>query len=101
MVKHLLYCFVYQYFVFYIRTERNEKFLTRLVVHNDDIMKNCTNGNYYRKDDVFYSGNYGNDGHKIGIILNLDDICQGNPLGVRAKTYKYCMIYYTIVEIPQ
>ena len=78
-----------------------QKFLTRLVVHNDRIMRNCTDGNYYRKDDGFSSGKYGNDAHKIGIILNLDDICLVNPLGVRAKTYKYCMIYCTIAEIPQ
>ena len=50
---------------------------------------------------MFFSGNHGNDGHKIGIILNLDDVCLVNPLGVRAKTYKYCMIYYNIGEIPQ
>ena len=50
---------------------------------------------------MFFSGNYGNDAHKIGIILNLDDVCLVNPLGVRAKTYKYCMIHYTIAEIPQ
>ena len=78
-----------------------QKFLTRWVVHNDGIMRNCTDGNYYRKDYAFFSGNYGNDGHKIGILLNLDDICLVNPLGVRAKTYKYCMIYYTVAEIPQ
>ena len=75
-----------------------QKFLTRPVVHNDGIMRNRTDGNYYRKDD-FFSGNYGNDGHKIGIILNLDDVCLVNLLGVRAKTYKYCLIYYTIAEI--
>ena len=62
-----------------------QKFLTRSVVPNDGIMRNCTDGDYYRKDDVFFSGNYRNDGHKIGIILNLDDICLVNPLGVRAK----------------
>ena len=50
---------------------------------------------------IFLSGNYGNDAHKIGIILNLDGVCLVNPLGVRAKTYKYCMIYYTIAEILQ
>ena len=76
-----------------------QKFLTRPVVHNDGIMRNCTDGDYYRKDDVFFSGNCGNDGHKIGIILNLDDVV--NPLGVRGKTYKYCMIYYTIANILQ
>ena len=77
-----------------------QKFLTRPVVHNDSIMRNCIDGDYYRKD-YFFSSNYGNDGHKIGIILNLDDVCLVNPLYVRAKTYKYCMIYYTIAEIPQ
>ena len=30
-----------------------QKFLTRPVVHNDGIMRNCTDGDYYRKDDVF------------------------------------------------
>ena len=49
----------------------------------------------------FFSSDYGNDAHKIDIILNLDDACLVNPLGVRAKTYKYCMIYYTVAEIPQ
>ena len=78
-----------------------QKFLTRPVVRNDGIMRNCTDGDYYRKDDGFFSSNYRNDRHKIGIILNLDDVCLVNPLGVRAKTYKYCMIYYTIAEIPQ
>ena len=76
-----------------------QKFLTRPVVHNDGIMRNCTDGNYYSKDDVFLSGSYGNDGHKIGIILNLNDVCLVNPLGVTEKPYKYCMIYYTIAEI--
>ena len=78
-----------------------QKFLTRLVVHNDGIMRNCTDGNYYRKDDGFFSSNYWNDGHKIGIILNLDDKCLVNPLSVRAKTYKCCMTYYTIAGILQ
>ena len=78
-----------------------QKFLTRLVVHNDGIIKNYTDGNYYRKEDVVFSSNYGNDAHKIGIILNLDDVCLVSPLGVRAKTYKYCMIYYTVAEILQ
>ena len=78
-----------------------QKFLTRLVVHYDDIMRNYTDVDYYRKDDVFFSGNYGNDAHKICIILNLDDVCLVNTLGVRVKTYKYCMIYYILAEILQ
>ena len=77
-----------------------QKFLTRQVVHNDGMMRSCTDGNYYRKE-VSLSSNIGNDAHKIGIILNLDDVCLVNSLGVRAKTYKYCMIYYTMAEIPQ
>ena len=48
-----------------------------------------------------FRGNYGNDAHKIAIILNLDDVCLVNPLGERVKTYKYCMTYYTIAEILQ
>ena len=31
-----------------------QKFLTRPVVHNDGIMRNCTDGDYYRKDDVSF-----------------------------------------------
>ena len=27
-----------------------QKFLTRLVVHNDGTMRNCTDGDYYRKE---------------------------------------------------
>ena len=42
-----------------------QKFLTRRVVHNDGIMRNCTDGNYYRKEDVCFSSNIGNDAHKI------------------------------------
>ena len=50
---------------------------------------------------MFFCGNYGNDGHKIDIILNLNDVCLVNPLGVRTKTCKYCMICYTIADILQ
>ena len=70
-----------------------QMFLTRPVVHNDGIMRNCIDGNYYRKDDVYFSGNYGNEAHKIGIILNLDD-CES--IGCEGKN-----IYYTIAEILQ
>ena len=30
-----------------------QKFLMTPVVHNDGIMRNCTDGDYYRKADVF------------------------------------------------
>ena len=29
-----------------------QKFLTRQVVHNDGIMRNCMDGDYYRKEEV-------------------------------------------------
>ena len=46
-----------------------QKFLTRPVVHNDGIMRNCTDGDYYRKDD-FFSSYYGKNIQILSDILH-------------------------------
>lgn len=52
-------------------------------------------GSYYQENQLLSS-----EGHKLSIIIYIDDFEIANPLGTSKKMYKVCAIYWTLANLP-
>lgn len=52
-------------------------------------------GSYYQENQLLSA-----EGHKLSIILYIDDFEIANPLGTSKKMYKVCAVYWTLANLP-
>ena len=75
-------------------------FILHRMEHNDGIIQNCTQADYYKNDRFFSGLQIWMGVSEYSIIFNIGDVCLVNPLGVRATKHKFTIAYFTIGDIP-